>query len=189
MGDTASRWSQTESPRVGTSGEVIKDPHVLLYAELTAPFANTKKKWAVTGRGSYPRSLWVSPNCYPTAPKERYKNRRATPMSNRPCIPTPPRPIPTEFDIEEFACAYLSGPRTEYGRFNGDLEIEHYAPSTRPYSGSHRQGISEATPNASSYADHIQTALKSTFPLAEQAPIPSDLINALNSNRGKSGWR
>ena len=135
----------------------------------------------VPGRGSGLRKLYT-----PSVPERTPKNRRTTPFSNWECDPAAPYPIPTEFDLRGFAFTALPPTHQDYDRFNNDMVIGHYRPSDRSYSGSQRKGISEPPHDTASHMDHIQEALKAPFPLAEQTPIPGDLITTLKFQRDNS---
>ena len=85
--------------------------------------------------------------------------------------------------LEGFTALHLPGPHREYDRFNNDLEIEHYLPAVRSYSGAQRKGIVEPFPQTQSYMEHISEALQAPFPLAGHTPLPADLLTALKFNR------
>ena len=91
-----------------------------------------------------------------------------------------------EFDLGGFASKYIPDPHQAYDRFNNDLAIEHYEPSTRSYSGTHRKGVAEPSPCANSYVEHIREALQSPSPSAELTPLPADIETALIFHRDNS---
>ena len=116
-------------------------------------------------------------------PQTAHKRRRTIPMSNRPCDPPHQPANPKEFDLNNFCFTTLPDPHTNFEQYNDDLTIDPYTPSDRSYSGKQRRGISEPFPDATTYVEHIEAALESTFPLNEDIPLPHDLVTALEFNR------
>ena len=178
FGDTASRGSQTETE--GANGLELIGQISAPKTALSPSLGEKKRGW---GHSPPLKSALVNSL---SIPARNNKKRRTIPMSNWECNPAPPSPIPTEFDLGGFAFTYLPDPHQDWGRFNNDLVLDHYAPAARSYSGAQRKGIHEPFPDAASYMEHIHEALQAPFPLAEQPPLPADLLTALHFHRDNS---
>ena len=105
-------------------------------------------------------------------------------MSKRPCESPPKRHSAKVFDFDRFACAVRPRPNIDYQRYNGDLTIDHYAPSAIAYSGAQRKGVADPPPGALDCNEHIEIATNALFPTYGPIPLPSDIRIALEFSRG-----
>ena len=84
-----------------------------------------------------------------------------------------------EAEIPALRQEWVSLPRpTHLSAYNDDVMAEPYLAAPLAYAGKQRKGIHELLDDCSSYSEHVRKAMKGTFPLSAETPLPVETRKA-----------